>query len=159
MENLDDLLTKIRELGKEPDFYGPSSEASISKAEQLLGVKFPPSYLSFLKRFGGGYGFIGISNNDATLMSGGCILGETTRFREKFGLTNEYTPIRESPLGGIYCLDSSKRDFDNENPVVLFSYGPDGAFSHNLRVAESFGEFFTSTLNERLEVLLDEVEE
>jgi hypothetical protein len=159
MENPDDLLAEIRELGKEPDFYGPSSEVSISDAQQLLGVSFPPSYLDFLRRFGGGYGFIGISNSDASLMSGGCILGETVRFREKFGLTNEYVPIRESPLGGIYCLDSSKIDFKNENPVVLISFGPDGTFSHNLRVAKSFGEFFTSILKDRLEVLLDEVEE
>jgi cell wall assembly regulator SMI1 len=159
MMPITELIQRIRSAGKEPDFYGPQNAENVDRLEEVLRVKLPPSYREFLVQHGGGYGLSGLYNNQPELRELGCLVGDTERMRQQFRLPNQFIPIQQSPLGGIYCLDTSSPGPDGEYPVILITIGPGGQLTHRVRAAESFGSYLRELLEDRLEVLLEEQEE
>ena len=125
----------------------------------MLGAKLPPSYREFLIQYGGGYGLIGLYNNQPASRELGCLVGDTERMRQQFQLPPQFIPLEQSPLGGIYCLDTSSPGPDCEYPVILITIGPGGQLTHRVRAAESFGSYLRELLEDRLALLLEEQEE
>lgn len=156
MDAIDDLVARIHEAGQKPDFYGPQRHESVSQLEELLGVTLPPSYRSFLQQYGGGYGLIGIFDNQPDSLHLGCLLGDTQRLRDKYQLPTNFIPVRVSPFGGIDALDTSSPDAVGEYPVYLLTIGPDGQLTHRIRTADSFDQYLRGFLTDRLEILLEE---
>src|SRR5215813_6918157 len=130
MQSIDDLVARIRAAGKEPDFYGPQRPERVNQVESLLGVQLPPSYRKFLLQYGGGYGLIGIFEDQPDLLHLGCLLGDTQRLREKYQLSTNFIPVRIGPFGGIDALDTSSPDATGEYPVYLLTIGPGEQLTH-----------------------------
>lgn len=154
-----DLVQRLNSTDDQPDFYGSQAAANIDRLEVLLGVKMPPSYREFLQRYGGGYGFIGLYENQPESVELGCLYGDTQRLRQQYQLPARFLPIQTSQLGGIFCLDTSSPDADGEYPVVLITIGPGGRLTHQVKAAESFGSYFREVLEMRLKMALEEQEE
>jgi hypothetical protein len=156
---IEELIQRLRAVGEEPDLYGPQTVSSVDRLEALLGRTFPPSYREFLERYGGGYGFIGLYDNQPESLELGCSLGDTQRLRQQFQLPAHFLPIKTSQLGGIFCLDTTSPNADGECPVILITIGPGGRLTHQVKAADSFGSYFREVLEENLKMAFEEQEE
>jgi hypothetical protein len=109
------------------DFSGPIPEELVERAEELLGVRFPPSYRHFLHELGcgdiGGAEFYGICSDD--LLKGPIPNGIwlTLDERTTSGLGNDMVIVGADGTGGYYALDLARADADAEAPVVLWQPG------------------------------------
>ncbi len=125
MNDIEEIIEPLSQI-KEPLFWqGPASESSIGQVETLLGFSLPPSFRSFLLRYGGG-GVVGeeisgIEANDSNLDYKGTVLGDTRRCRKDFGLPHHLCVIYFSDDGICWCLDCSEADERMEYPVVSYS--------------------------------------
>jgi len=122
-----ELVERVRRRLKDQEnacqIAGPVPESAISEAEERLGCKFPPSYRSFLKTFGGlaipphlgiVHDFVGVTPPED-------VVGRTLRAREERKLGEHLVVVG---MGAQYqewfCLDISRPSSAGEYPVVLF---------------------------------------
>ena len=114
----------------------PVTDEGIEEAQQLLGVRFPDDYISFIKEHGeggipGAYIF-GIDGDYYTVVK------YTKEFREKFKIPNEYVVVKQGKTrkqSWIICLDTSRMK-DGSCPAVWF----DRKTSEITEYAQSFSE-------------------
>lgn len=123
-------------------FSGPIAEALIVKAEDILGVRFPPSYRRFLEDFGclsmlsqEIYGIVDEDLSHGPLPNG---IWATQEQRKKFGLGTNHIILENTGFGEWYALDTSRVDAEGECPVVLLTLGLTPAED----VSKDFAEFF-----------------
>jgi antitoxin YobK len=128
------------------DFEGTKPEELITKAEQALGIKFPPSYRLFLSELGCGdinglevYGIINDHFEISRVPNG---IWLTLHERQNISLLPNYILIGESGDGSYIALDASRKDNIGENPVVRLSL--DGQQSET--VATSFGVYLLDSV-------------
>jgi SMI1-KNR4 cell-wall len=134
------LATQIRELlqrwdGVPPVVFGPVSDAQISYAERELGVTLPPSFRTFLRHFGGGFVF------DFDILGLVAEPGHWLDIVQMNRLAPRHIPrhcvlFLYAGRDRAYYLDTSRRDLQDECPVVLFASGEEGVV-----VADSFLDF------------------
>lgn len=100
------------------------SEQIIIKFQDELQVKFPKSYVQFLKEFGeggiNGTYFFGIGNENFA-----SVLKRTRQFREKENIPQEYIVIQNPNTleeEWLICLDTSRME-DEECPVIKYMLG------------------------------------
>ena len=152
MGRIEDLIETIRESGEDLEFYGPQSEESIAILEDALGIKMPPSFVEFLRTYGGG----GVTDSDISGIYGdkplmpnqGCVYGDTVRWREEYGLPENLVIIRVEDEEEALCLDAGSPDSAGEYPVVrvdLFGGGV-AKVGDPLKANSSFREFFEEYL-------------
>lgn len=105
---------------------GPASETQVAAAEEALGCTFPPSYRTFLRRFGAiriptdvavVHDFVGIGSSDGVKSVVDHTLGARAENRLPanlvvVGMGAEY---RE-----WFCLDLDRSQDDGECPIFLF---------------------------------------
>ncbi len=140
------LAAEIAELihewdGVPPALQGPVSDGRIARAEQELGVTFPPSFRVFLSHFGGGVVF------DCEILG---LVEEPEHWLDIVQMN--CWPPRHIPrhyvlflyAGGdvAYYLDTSRRDQTGECPVAVV--GPD---EECVVVADSFLDFLRKAKN------------
>jgi hypothetical protein len=123
-----ELVERVRRRLKDQEnacqIAGPVPESAIDEAEAALGCKFPPSYRTFLKTFGGiaipphlgiVHDFVGVTP------PGEDVVGRTLRAREERKLAEHLVVVG---MGAGYqewfCLDVSRPTSTGEYPVVLF---------------------------------------
>lgn len=143
--NIQDLNTAfelIEENGG--DFEGEKDISLIEKAQSVLGVTFPPSYVEFLKSYGcgdiEGLEFYGVINDDFENSSVPDAIWVTLDER-KSGLPHNLVIVYAAGDGTYYALDTSKLDDNGECSVV--SYESNG----NLEViADNYGSFLLDEL-------------
>lgn len=130
-------------------FAGPKPEELVSKAEQALGLSFPPTYRAFVSRLGcgsiAGEEFYGISKDDfenATVPNG---IWLTLDERKSTRLPKSHIIVGSTGDGGDYAIDCSQSSGANEYPVVEW-------WPNMLQrvVAKDFGEFFLRTIRQAL---------
>ncbi len=137
MSEVDDLITQVRERGCDLWLAGPQTEAAIATLEQTLSIILPPSYRSFLARFGG-------AAIDDSIVSGiidsmplehqcGWLYGDTLRFQEDWDLPANLLVIQPDE-DAPYCLDTSKPNQNGEHPVVCYELHS----KHVRQIAENF---------------------
>lgn len=134
-------------------FGGEKEESLISQAEHILGIKFPPTYRTFLKRYGYGglegqqiYGVIDENFYKPGVPNGVWLVLDE---REKFGLPENFIIFESTGDGYWYALDSSKPNTEGEYPVVIYGFGEDG--KQHEKVNEDFGEFLLEQVTQALE--------
>lgn len=145
------LMEKYPEL---MDFDGSSTQEYIDKAESKLGVKFSPTYRSFLESYSVGafgsteiYGIVQ-SNPDRMMIPN--VVGATMLGRQDYNLPQHLILISELGDGSVYCLDCSQ---EGEGPVIIYwSTFPREVQTYEIE-AESFGEFFLGQIKIALDVL------
>jgi hypothetical protein len=150
MDDIDLLITQIREAGDRLWIAGAQPEEAIAELERALGIPLPPSYRAFLTRFGGlaivNSSISGIVNAKPLARGTGWLYGDTLRFRRDFGLP-EHLLVIQPDEDAPYCLDSSAKMPDGEFPLVCYELHS----RHVSRMAESFGEWLVEWLRLRAE--------
>ena len=156
-----ELVERVRRRLKEHEngcqIAGPVPEAAISAAETALGCKFPPSYRSFLRTFGGiaipphlgvVHDFVGVAAEpvDAAGLPGGAtdVVRRTLQARIERKLADHLVVVG---LGAQhqewFCLDVSKPNSTGEYPVVLFD-AKDNALDQQFY--EDFGQMLAEVM-------------
>lgn len=128
-------------------FAGGVSDDLITKYELILRVKFPKSYIDFLKKFGEG-GISGTYINGIQDETFGAVQEDTEKFREIEDLAPELIVIGKRGIKGrkwLICLDT-KRMNEDECPVVEYDlstkmvseYMPNFSAYFNARAEEKY---------------------
>ncbi len=128
---------------------GSKSDQLIQKAEEALGLKFPPTYRLFLKDFGcagiARFEVYGIIDEDFTMP--GNVVWFTLNQR-KMGAPHNYIVIGSTGYGPIYVLDASHPNGEGEYPVMLWMPGlPEDPAE---KINADFGEFLLEYVKESL---------
>ncbi|BCU78070.1 SMI1/KNR4 family protein [Luteolibacter sp. LG18] len=130
------------------DFEGEKAESLVGMAEQVLNLKFPPSYRRFLLEMGCGdingleiYGIIDDEFEDSCVPNG---IWLTLNERRNIGLGLGYILIGDGGDGSYYAIDVSKVDEFGESPVVrIAADGKEGE-----PVANNFGDYLLHAVEE-----------
>lgn len=150
MGEVDELIRTIEEKGGALEFFGPQAAERIHQLEKALTVRLPPSYVTFLERFGGGgtlgSGISGIYNDQPLTLNDGTVYGDTLRTREDFALPRHLVVIYRDESDAVWCLDTSTCDENGECPVVAYDVGRRRVAE---RIASSFAKFFEDYLRVR----------
>lgn len=116
----------------------------IEAAEARLDIKFPPSYIWWLKNYCGGeiYGeeVYSIYEVDFDEVVGGDIVYVNELNREGGHTTNEVLVIHSTDIDGTYFFKLTEKDASGEYPVYLNSY------QH--KYADTFVEFLIEKITE-----------
>jgi antitoxin YobK len=144
-----DVESAVELIEANPDecwFVGPRDEQLVALAEEALGLRFPPSYRTFLLRLGAGnvgaeeiYGLIDENFVDSTVPNG---IWATLRARREWALPNQMVRVYSDGMGGDFVLDTSQMGRDGECPVVAWYPGRSEAGDDLEVIAEDFGAFF-----------------
>jgi cell wall assembly regulator SMI1 len=131
-----DLIERVRHRLNAVDqpcvIAGPASEEAVAAAEETLGIAFPPSYRTFLRRFGQlalpqelavVHDFLGISKATASDGAGKDVVSRTLAAREENQLAPGLVVVGiGAQANEWFCLDTQRASGD-ELPVVLFDAG------------------------------------
>jgi len=150
MDEIEALIARLRGEGQRVWVAGPQPEQSIIELEHALNVRLPPSYRTFVAKFGG-FSLLnsvvsGIIGEDPLAVGTGRLHWDTQRFRQEYGMPDHLLvvqPDEDAP----YCLDIRKQRPDGEMPVVCYELHS----GHSSQMASSFSEWFTEYLNLRLD--------
>lgn len=124
MKYLDSLANAIENAGHEVFWQGGASPDQVSKLEELLQVRLPPSFKKFLEEYGGG-GVVnaeisGIEDNDAENDAGGTVWGDTLVCRREYLLPPELVVIYFHDNEVCWCLNT-KAELGGDCSVVSFN--------------------------------------
>jgi hypothetical protein len=131
-------------------FYGGKSDAAIRRAQEILGIPFPRSYVSFLRKYGCGHvplhEIYGLVDDDCSAKGVPNSVWVTLDER-RWGLPGTYVLIESSGDGAHYCLETAVMNDEGECPVVLYiPHAP----AKPARVAVAFGTYFLTRVHEAL---------
>lgn len=158
-----ELVERVRRRLKEHEnpcrIAGPAPESAISAAEAALGCRFPPSYRTFLRTFGGiaipphlgvVHDFVGVDAaapepaGPAPVGDGTDVVRRTLQARVERKLADHLVVVG---LGAQhqewFCLDVSKPNSTGEYPVVLFD-AKDNALDQQFY--EDFGQMLAEVM-------------
>jgi hypothetical protein len=132
IELIERVRLRLREHESPCEIAGPAPEAAISAAEVALGCRFPPSYRSFLRTFGGiaipphlgiVHEFVGVANGHGAPVSepAGDVVRRTLQARAERRLGDHLVVVG---IGAQhqewFCLDVSRPSSAGEYPVRMY---------------------------------------
>jgi cell wall assembly regulator SMI1 len=133
------------------EFGRGAQPEEIRGAEQLLQVRFPASYRSFLREFGWG----GVEDIELFGLGGDVPphldlvrMTESEREEMRPRLARYLIPIMNDGGGNLYCLDASE-PFREEYPVVLWDHEA-GDSQQPDEIAADFSSWFSEQLDMRV---------
>lgn len=151
MADLEQAFALIERNEEGADFDGVKPEGLLAKAEQALGLTFPPTYRAFLGKLGcgdiGGAEFYGVIKDDFENSSVPDAIWLTLDERKSSSIPSSYIVVGSTGDGGYYVIDCSTSSNDGENPVVEWWPGLD----QQKPVAGDYGEFFLRSIREAVE--------
>ena len=147
-----DLIERVRrrlvEASTPCSIAGPASEAQVAAAEEALGCAFPPSYRTFLRRFGAlrlptdlsvVHDFIGLGTTEIKSVVEQTLTGRAeNRLPACLIVVGMGADYRE-----WFCLDIDRSNDDGECPIVLFD-ARDNALDQQFY--EGFDQMLTEVL-------------
>jgi len=154
LDEIESLIARIQANGDEVWIAGPQSDEAISALERAMGVPMPPSYRSFLRRYGGlGVFDSYISGIIDNAIGGGAgrLLDDTERFRRDYGLPPHLLVVQKDH-DAPYCLDCQMPDARGEYPLVCYELHS----GCQTRLNASFGEWLLIWLQLRADLEADE---
>lgn len=136
----------------EGDFTGPIPQQIVEEAEELLGVRFPPSYRQFLLKLGCGdvagaefYGIVDDNLRNGPIPNG---IWLTLDERATAQLPPKMVLVGFTGMSGYYALDLSRVGDNREAPVVMWQAG--ATASACPVIAKDFGTFFLDEVSSAL---------
>lgn len=142
------------ELAPKCKFYttvGGRSEAEISKAEEMLGIKFSRQCREFYTD----YGYLSFFGNeifgiepDSDELEGNSV-AYALNDRAEYGLPVEWIPLYSFDDGYMAYLDYSSLNADGE-PCVIVAFYDGSEYQVEETIAEDFGEFVLRLVEEQL---------
>jgi hypothetical protein len=149
LSDYDEAVAVVADHLDEADFEAQPEER-VDRAEQVLGVRFPPSYRRFLLEYGaGGVGseeIYGIVNDDFDDPRPPQAVGLTQRLRREGQISDDLVVTYNLGQGSYYALDTANAGPDGEAPVVGFTPGLNSAGDELDTIAPSFASFFLETV-------------
>lgn len=146
-----DLIEHHRD---QADFDGQKPEELILLAESALGIKFPPTYRTFLSKYGcgdiAGQEFYGIIKADFVNSSVPDAIWLTLDERKSSGLPEDFVIVYATGDGVYYSLDCSRRNDAGECPVVAWVPGASKKGDSLEYIAEDYGRFLLETIDQAL---------
>lgn len=144
INELNTLIEKNINDGAEINIGQPVSFQTIEKAEILLGVRFPKSYILFLEKFGtieiDGRSFAGLEPEQVNIT--GDVVSYTKYLRVDEDLSDQYIALDFQDGDYILCIDTSKFNDLQEAPLVLI----DPVTKESSLVSGSFMDFLIDYL-------------
>ncbi len=147
VDEIEHLILRLQQTASNFAVSGPKADDDVVTLERTLGITLPPSYRSFILRFGA------ICRADAIISGiwrGDSLLGSadtvTELFRRQHRLPARFIVIQpddEAP----YCLDSGRLQSDGEYPVVCYELQHDCVSD----ISRSFGDFILDWLRLRVQ--------
>lgn len=134
-----EILQMIDEYGEDKEFFGKASEETIKKAENRLGVTFPPQYREYVKNYGAG-GICGVRISGIEKENHASVVEDTESYRE-FGLPKKYIVI-ENVDEFIYCLSTVE-----EYKVIRW----DRTTKEEIKRYNTFGEYLQDMFQEAID--------
>jgi hypothetical protein len=126
--------------------FSSQPEDRVVRAEQRLGLRFPPTYRRFLLDLGaGGVGseeIYGLINDDFDDPRPPQAVGLTLALRRDGEISDDLVVIYNLGQGSYYALDTGRAAADGEAPVIGFTPGLTQASDEAEVVAPDFGSFF-----------------
>lgn len=154
MAYIDEIALKINAAGGDPAYAGAADEQTINEYEKCLGVKFPSSYILFLKKYGtlsfAGDTYYGITKGGVNAVAVPNVAFATKSARAAGDADEKMVVIKASGYGPIFSIDTSILGERGEAVVVEteLSFKRDG----EKKIAfQSFEDFFISTIMEAIE--------
>ena len=129
--SMDDLerALEIVAARSDADFEGPKSEHLITEAERALGLRFPPTYRTFLARLGcgniGGLEVFGLLHSDFEHSGIPDAVWVTCRRRVDAGLPQELILVEDVGDGSYCAIDTMQLNERGEAPVIVWMPGAD----------------------------------
>ena len=149
MRDYEEALALVEDHLDEADFEAQPEER-VQRAEQALGIRFPPSYRRFLLELGaGGVGseeIYGLVDDDFEDSRPPQAVGLTRELRRDGQISDDLVVIYNLGQGSYFALDTSRTGADGEAPVVSFTPGLNSAGDDLEVVAPDFGSFFLETV-------------
>ncbi len=153
--HLNQALSLIERNLEQADFVGARNDKLISLAETVLGLKFPPTYRAFLKKYGCGdiagkefYGLISENFENSSIPDSVWL---TLSERSTSQLPIDLILISSTGDGAYYAINCSKRFDNQEHPIVIWEPGTANPIAQLEIVSRDFGEFLLDTLEEALQ--------
>lgn len=132
-------------------FFGPVTDDEITRAENLLSVRFPDSYRYFLKKYGvGNYADVelyGIIHNSVPGDSAPCAVWFTLEERKNPEFPPDFVVLYASGYGPLYCLATSET-VEGDCPVREWNYKKVARDESSL-ISEEFSQFVLNKAQER----------
>jgi hypothetical protein len=139
------------------DFVGRIAEETVRKAENKIGITFPPLYREFVLNYGAGnFGseeIYGILKDDFDNSGIPDAVWFTLKQREEIDLPRNLVIIYHTGGEEMFCIDVSQKNEFNESPIVSYSIGLDPEHQKNELIARDFGEFFLQRVKSELGLL------
>lgn len=153
MENLNAALKLVEGHEELSHFVGPKAEQLIQRAEEALGLEFPPTYRAFLQHLGcgdiAGQEFYGITRDEFVNASVPNGIWLTLDERRTSDLPANLILIYSLGDGTYFALDAAQADDASEYPVVAWPLG--AKRNDELEVISTdFGDFFLETIKNAL---------
>ena len=149
MRDYEEALAFIEEHLDDADFEAQPEER-VARAEQELGLTFPPSYRRFLIEFGaggvGGEEIYGLINDDFEDARPPQAIGLTRELRRDGQVADALVVIYNLGQGSYFAIDTGSAGPGDEAPVVAFTPGVHMAGDELEVVASDFGAFFLETM-------------
>jgi hypothetical protein len=134
---------------------GRREEALIEAAEKALGLSLPPTYRRFVAELGcagiSGAEFYGLTNDNFVTASVPNGIWLTLKLRKANVLPKSLIVVSDTGDGGYYAIDTSFRDTQDENPIVLWYPGLSKPEISPEKVADDFGTFILRQVTEALQ--------
>lgn len=141
-----EFIEKFPDAAEFAPFGEGTSEEWVSRAEQRLGIKFPASYVWWLRNYAGGevHGeeIFSIYEMDFDSVVGGDIVYVNELERSNGSWEPHHLIIQSNDQGETYYLDLSVAFEDGECPVYVDIGG------RKVRYGDSFGEFLVKKIGE-----------
>lgn len=155
-DNLQKAFCLIDENIERAHITGEKPESSLSRAERVLSLSFPPTYRLFIKKYGtcsiAGEEFYGIPKVEeyekSTVPNG---IWNTLKHRRAFHLPEKMILIYDVGDGEKFALDLRQQKSDGEAPVVAWTPGMSKPEDTLEIIAEDFGTFLYETVKRALE--------
>jgi cell wall assembly regulator SMI1 len=156
MNYLDTIEEEMKASGGDPVFVGGAQDSHIKAFENELGVRFPPSYKEFLKRFGAlsfaGDTYYGITKKGLTATSVPSVAFATKSARSQGDADSAMVVVKVSGYGPIYSIDTAIIGDDGESPIIETEL----SFKREAKktvVAKSFGDFIARSIQDAIKEL------
>lgn len=133
-------------------FVGSRSALLVQKAEQTLGIRFPPTYRAFLLDFGAGnfgaFEVYGIIDDDFENSSVPDAIWFTLTERREVNFPADILVIGDAGTGELYCLRVSQSD--NEGTVVLIDPGMINEELAGQPISKDFGCYILENIQRQM---------
>jgi hypothetical protein len=145
MNHLSEAINLIGENASIAHFSGPKPEELVKGAEELLGLKFPPTYRAFLLHLGAGSiagaEFYGIAKGGLMTPKVPNAIWLTMDERRSTQLPTSFVVVSDTGDGGYYVIDVSQKTPDGDSPVIEWWPALPNAEGNGKKVASDFGSF------------------